>query len=232
MAEPANVPRIVRFGVFELDLKTGELRKKGVRVRLQEQPFQVLAMLVQRSGDLVTRDELRARLWPDAVFVDFDQGLNRAVTKIRRALGDLAESPRFVETLERRGYRFIAAVEAVDASHAPGSTHSARPVLVQLTWGDRSIPLPEGTHIIGRDPASTVWIDSGVVSRRHASIVVSAASLTIEDHGSKNGTLVNGAPLSGRAALLDGDQIRVGPAILVVHASTSDTGTLTARSRH
>ena len=232
MAEPASVPRVVRFGLFELDLKTGELRKKGVRIRLQEQPFQVLAMLVQRPGDLVTRDELRARLWPDAVFVDFDQGLNRAVTKIRSALGDLAESPRFVETLERRGYRFIAAVEAVDAPRGPAADCPARPVLVHLSWGDLRIPLAEGTHVIGRDPASTVWVDSGVVSRRHASIVVSASVLTIEDHGSKNGTLVNGAPLSGQAALGDGDEVRVGPAVLIVHAAASDTGTLTARSRH
>lgn len=232
MPEAERVPRVVRFGLFDLDLKTGELRKKGVRVRLQEQPFQVLAMLVQRPGDLVTRDELRARLWPDAVFVDFDQGLNRAVTKIRSALGDLAESPRFVETLERRGYRFLAAVEVVGPPDGHAPDRRARPVLVHLSWGDRSIPLAEGTHVIGRDPASTVWVDSGVVSRRHASIVVSAASLTIEDHGSKNGTLVNGTPLSGRTALNDGDQVRVGPAVLVVHAAASDTGTLTARSRH
>ena len=232
MPEAERVPRVVRFGLFELDLKTGELRKKGVRVRLQEQPFQVLAMLVQRPGDLVTRDELRARLWPDAVFVDFDQGLNRAVTKIRSALGDLAGSPRFVETLERRGYRFMAAVEVVDPPDGQASDRRARPVLVHLSWGDRSIPLAEGTHVIGRDPGSAVWVDSGVVSRRHASIVVSAASLTIEDHGSKNGTLVNGAPLNGLAGLGDGDEIRVGPAVLVVHAAASTTGTLTARSRH
>ena len=108
----------VRFGVFELDLATGELWKRGAKVALQEQPFQVLARLVARPGELVTREELRRALWPDAVFVDFDHGLNKAVVKIRRALGDLAESPRYVETLERRGCRFIAAVERAAAELA------------------------------------------------------------------------------------------------------------------
>jgi DNA-binding winged helix-turn-helix (wHTH) protein len=108
---PDSAPRLVRFGIFELDLETGELRRKGARVPLQEQPFQVLAELVRRPGELVTREQLRARLWPAAVFVDFDHGLNKAVGKVRDALGDLAERPRFVETLERRGYRFIAQVE-------------------------------------------------------------------------------------------------------------------------
>ena len=232
MTEPDPAPRLVRFGVFELDLKTGELRKKGARVRLQEQPFQVLAMLVQRPGDLVTRGELRARVWPDAVFVDFDQGLNRAVLKIRRVLGDLAESPRFVETLERRGYRFIAAVEAVEPPLGrPAETVRPLPV-VQLVWGDRNIPLAKGEHFIGRDPASAVWVDSSVVSRRHAAVVVGESSVTVEDLGSKNGTIVNGTPITGRARLRDGDEIRVGPAVLVVHASPADTGTLTARGRN
>lgn len=232
MTEPEPSPRLIRFGVFELDLKTGELRKRGVKLRLQDQPFQVLAMLVQRAGDLVTRDELRARLWSDAVFVDFDQGLNRAVAKIRRALGDLAGSPRFVETLERRGYRFIAPVEAVPPSAPRGSVGMRPAPLVHLAWGDRSIPLVEGTHVIGRDPASAIWVDSGVVSRRHASIVVSAEALSIEDHGSKNGTLVNGTTVRGRTTLRDSDEIRVGPARLVVHAAAPGAGTLTARSRN
>ena len=100
-------PRVACFGLFELDLQTGELRKQGVKLALQDQPFRVLAMLLARPGELVTREELRAALWPDAVFVDFDHGLNKAVGKIRQTLSDLADSPRFVETLPRRGYRFI-----------------------------------------------------------------------------------------------------------------------------
>jgi DNA-binding winged helix-turn-helix (wHTH) protein/Tol biopolymer transport system component len=102
---------IVRFGLYEVDLQTGELRRNGQKVRLQEQPFQVLAMLLEKPG-VVTREELRARLWPSDTFVDFDHGLNAAVKRLRDALGDSAENPRFVETLARRGYRFIAPVEA------------------------------------------------------------------------------------------------------------------------
>jgi TolB-like protein/DNA-binding winged helix-turn-helix (wHTH) protein/Flp pilus assembly protein TadD len=99
--------------VFEADLRTGEIRKAGRRLALQEQPFRVLAALLERSGEMVTRDELRQRVWPEGTFVDFDIGLNKAVTKIRDALGDSATAPRFVETFPRRGYRFIAAVDPV-----------------------------------------------------------------------------------------------------------------------
>jgi TolB-like protein/DNA-binding winged helix-turn-helix (wHTH) protein/Flp pilus assembly protein TadD len=104
------------FGVFELDLRAGELRKRGSRVRLQEQPFQVLAMLLEHPGEVVTREELQKKLWPADTFVDFDHGLNKAINKIRDALGDSAESPRFVETVARRGYRFLAEVRAVDTT--------------------------------------------------------------------------------------------------------------------
>jgi TolB-like protein/DNA-binding winged helix-turn-helix (wHTH) protein/Tfp pilus assembly protein PilF len=104
---------LLRFGLFEADLDQRELRKDGRKVSLQEQPFQVLALLLERPGELVTREELQARLWPDGVFVDFEQGLNSAIKKLRAALGDSAESPRFVETLARRGYRFLGSVETV-----------------------------------------------------------------------------------------------------------------------
>src|SRR5437588_11840807 len=109
--QPSSAGRIVRFGVFELDLLAGELRKGGARIRLQEQPFQVLAMLLERPGDVVTRDGLRQKLWPADTFVDFDHSLNTAVNKIRETLGDSASNPRVVETLTSRGYRFIAAVQ-------------------------------------------------------------------------------------------------------------------------
>src|SRR5437763_14792492 len=100
----------VRFGVFEVDLRAGELRKHGLRIRLQQQPFHVLEMLLLRPREVVTRDELRANLWQADTFVDFDHGLNKAINKIRDALGDSAENPRFIETVARRGYRFLADV--------------------------------------------------------------------------------------------------------------------------
>ena len=110
--------RIVRFGVFEVDLEAGELRRNGAQVRLQEQPFQLLALLLERAGDIYSRDDLRQRLWQEDTFVDFDRSLNTAVNKIRDALGDSAENPRFIQTVPRRGYRFICPVLGV-ASPAP-----------------------------------------------------------------------------------------------------------------
>lgn len=106
-----NSSWIVRFGIFEVDLKAGELRRSGLRVKLQEQPLQVLTALLEHPEEVVTRDELRNKLWPADTFVDFDHSLNTAVNRIREALGDSATSPRFIETLARRGYRFLADVQ-------------------------------------------------------------------------------------------------------------------------
>jgi TolB-like protein/DNA-binding winged helix-turn-helix (wHTH) protein/Tfp pilus assembly protein PilF len=111
--------RIMRFGTFEADLKSCELRKHGLRLKLSEQPFQVLAILLEKPGEMITREELRTRLWPRDTFVDFDHGLNNAVMRLREVLGDSSESPRFIETLPRRGYRFIAPVESISASAIP-----------------------------------------------------------------------------------------------------------------
>src|SRR6266568_1062355 len=97
----------VRFGVFEVDLRAGELRKQGVKIKLQEQPFHLLQMLLEHPGEIVTREELRGRIWPADTFVDFDQGLNNAIKRLRESLSDSAENPRFIETVPRHGYRFI-----------------------------------------------------------------------------------------------------------------------------
>jgi TolB-like protein len=107
MPEPRPAPDVLRFGIHELDLRSGELRKNGVRVKLEGQPFQVLALLVERRGRLVTRDELRQQLWPTGTFVDFEHSINAAVKRLRQVLNDSADTPRFIETLPRRGYRFI-----------------------------------------------------------------------------------------------------------------------------
>jgi len=104
--------RVIRFSTFEVNLGTGELRRQGQKVKLQEQPFQVLAALLERPGEVVTREELRSKLWPADTFVDFDHSLNAAIKRLRDALGESAETPIFVETLARRGYRFIAPVDA------------------------------------------------------------------------------------------------------------------------
>jgi TolB-like protein/Flp pilus assembly protein TadD len=113
MSGPVPGARVLRFDIFELDLRAGELRKRGVRLRLQGQPLQVLATLLKRAGDLVTREELRADIWSADTFVDFDHSLHNAIARLRETLGDSAETPRYIETLPRRGYRFIAAVDEV-----------------------------------------------------------------------------------------------------------------------
>src|SRR5438876_6293954 len=118
---------ILRFGTFEVDLRAGELRKQGVRIKLQEQPFQVLTVLLQRPGEVVTREELRNQNWPPDTFVDFDNSLNTSINKLREALGDSADSPRFIETLPRRGYRFIAPVTGEDGTTRGAATGVSAP---------------------------------------------------------------------------------------------------------
>lgn len=118
--------RLFRFGVFEADEHSGELRKQGRRLQLQGQPLQVLLLLLDRPGELVSRAEIHQRLWPDGTFVDFDHGLNTAINKIREALGDSAVSPRYVETLARRGYRFLAPVEVINGGSPALRSSAAR----------------------------------------------------------------------------------------------------------
>jgi DNA-binding winged helix-turn-helix (wHTH) protein len=154
MAVQPNNNRIARFGVFELDLNTGELRKGGVKLRLQGQPVQVLSLLLERAGDVVTREELREKLWASDTFVDFDHSLNTAINKVREALGDSASSPRYVETLARRGYRFIAPVQvpvqvpsanavAAESATAPSQLAPQEPVPHAPTLHpDLEVPIP------------------------------------------------------------------------------------------
>ena len=134
--------QIFRFGVFEADLSAGELRKNGAKIRLQEQPFQILAYLAGRPGELVTRQDLRDKLWSNDTFVDFDHSLNTAINKLREALGDSASSPRFVETVARRGYRFLAPVEEVRISRRPplnGNRQAIADVSLSIpNWKSRS----------------------------------------------------------------------------------------------
>jgi DNA-binding winged helix-turn-helix (wHTH) protein len=135
---PRSAPRY-RFGTFEADAATGELRRQGLRVKLNTQPFQVLLLLLARPGELLTREEISRELWPEGTFVDYEHGVNSAVNRIREALGDTASSPRFVETLARRGYRFVAPVERIgerirpDENDSPAAPESAGPAPNQQT---------------------------------------------------------------------------------------------------
>src|SRR5215472_16806222 len=137
-APPELDRRPLRFGVFELDPGSGELRKHGVRVRLQDQPLKILLSLIETPGEVRTREDLIGRIWPEGTFVDYERGLNVAITRLRQALGDSADTPRYVETLGRKGYRFIAPVERTpapqSAQHALVAVPPQEPVNPPRLW--------------------------------------------------------------------------------------------------
>ena len=146
MSLPAEFQPLVRFGEFQLDLEAGELRNNGSKSSLQGQPLQILSLLLENPGRVVTREELKKELWPSDTFVDFDQSLNRAVNRLREALGDSAEQPRFVETLPRRGYRFIAPVAKDEPNVDPGlSTAHQSPITLNLISRDVAAPITAPT---------------------------------------------------------------------------------------
>ena len=170
MQQANDSPGRLRFGVFEVDLRAGELTKRGLRIKLQDQPFQVLAMLLVKPGQLVTREELREKIWARAI-VDFDHGLNKSINKIREALGDSAENPRFVETVARRGYRFLADVSPID-SGAEAQSASATQRFVPPAVGHR-VELANAGLPARRPRRIHVWTGFGI-----ALAVVIAASLS------------------------------------------------------
>lgn len=151
-----------RFGVFEADAATEELRRQGMRVKLNAQPFQVLLMLLERPGELLLREEISHRLWPDGTFVDFDHGVNSAVNRIREALGDTAGSPRFIETLARRGYRFVAPVERISPAEGPRPDPPSRAMEEQRepksTSGNGILATPQELPKVSYGVAQTLFI--------------------------------------------------------------------------
>jgi DNA-binding winged helix-turn-helix (wHTH) protein/Tol biopolymer transport system component len=158
MAEQSGPKGLVQFGVFELNMQTGELRKSGVRIRLQGKPFQILQALLERPGEVVTRDELRKRLWPADTFVDFESGLNTAANRLRLTLGDSAESPRYIQTLSRTGYRFIATVtEAAPRPEAESVT--AEPAAAAAA----TAPTPEVPVVAAPNPRNR-WMVTAVLA--------------------------------------------------------------------
>jgi DNA-binding winged helix-turn-helix (wHTH) protein len=158
--------RRYRFGIFEADSTTGELRRKGVRIKLNAQPFQVLAMLLERPGQLLTREEISRELWPDGIFVDAEHGVNSAVNRIREALGDSAGNPRFVETMARRGYRFVAPVERIVLDIYPPALELALPP--HATGSPTAVP-KEQPAASASQPAVHPQVEPNLVSRVLAS---------------------------------------------------------------
>ncbi len=154
---------MVRFENFDLDMQTGELRRNGTRIRLQEQPFQILALLLERAGEVVTREELQRKLWAADTFVDFDNGLNIAIKKLRTALGDDAETPRYIETLPRRGYRFIAQVTVDAAERAKPSAHRGAPLALVTKQEEPAVSaaVPESAIPLAVQPGAGEFGETG-----------------------------------------------------------------------
>src|SRR5207302_1648133 len=145
----------MRFGIFEADLRAGELRRNGSKIKLQDQPFQLLALLLERPGEVVTREELRGKLWPADTFVDFDHGLNAAVKRLRGALGDSAENPPFIETLSRRGYRFLVPVNGMAQECVPHPRRGPRRNPSRANaWSGEDISRGEGCGTLCRQLVS------------------------------------------------------------------------------
>ena len=214
-----------RFGEFELDVAAYVLRRAGERIKLEKIPMEVLVLLVQKAGVLVNRTEIQAAVWGSDVFVDQDAAINTAIRKIRRALGDDAEHPRFVETVVGKGYRFIASLEThranvglkdsrVDGGRA--SSDRLRHYLPNylLTRGKRQFVLDREENLLGRDPEATVHIDHPSVSRRHARISIHSARAVLEDLKSRNGTFLDGRHIETPTEIQHGAIIGLGPITL------------------
>jgi DNA-binding winged helix-turn-helix (wHTH) protein len=147
-----------RFGGFEVDAGSGELRRKGMRIRLGAQPFQMLLLLLERPGELLTREEIQRRMWPEGTFVDYEHGVNSAVNRIREALGDTANSPRFVETLARRGYRFVAPVERIGGPVAAISVQLPQNTVEGSEGGYGFLATPEELPKVPHRLAQTLFV--------------------------------------------------------------------------
>ena len=194
----------VRFGPFVFDSATRQLAEGARPVHVSPKSFDLLQVLIEHRPALVSKAELQDRVWPDVAVVEAN--VANAIAEIRRVLGDDPKSPKYVCTVSRRGYRFCAEAEAL------GEAPAARPRALRwwLTWKDTTLPLSEGDNVVGRHPASDVWINATSVSREHARIVIDNGGAAVEDSGSTNGTYVDGKKISERHSLVDGSSVTFG----------------------
>jgi DNA-binding winged helix-turn-helix (wHTH) protein len=209
----------LRFGRCLFDGDSRELRRDGALQAISPKAFQFLELLLSERPRALTKQEIHERLWPDSFVAD--SSLARLAAEVRSAMGDDAKSPGQLRTIHRFGYAFSG--DAVADAAAGG-----RPAPCRLVWAERHIPLALGENLLGRASDARIVIDLARVSRHHARIVVEAAKAVLEDLGSKNGTFLRGQRLTAAAELADGDEICIGPAVLVFRTagnSTTETGT-------
>jgi DNA-binding winged helix-turn-helix (wHTH) protein len=222
----------LRFGEFELDVAAYALRGRDEEIRLERLPMELLLLLLDARGALVDRARIQAALWPSGVFVDHQAAINTAVRKLRRALGDDPERPRFIETVVGKGYRFAAPVRDVSPGPAAGrqgwraaSPESRRFPKYSIKRGPQEFALDEGDNLIGRDPDAEVYIDHPSVSRRHALISIGERGATIEDLRSRNGTFVNGLRIDARTNLEQGAVVGAGPIVMTFEVLSAPEST-------
>jgi DNA-binding winged helix-turn-helix (wHTH) protein len=211
-------PRQYAFGEYRLDVGARQLRRGDVTLHLSPKAFDLLALLLQHRDRALSKQELHDALWP-GTFVT-EATLQSLVAELRRALDDPARSPRFLRTVYRFGYAFCGTASESDV--APVLTASC-----WLVWRTQELPLRDGENLIGRDAGVQVRIDAPSVSRRHARITVTSQAVTVEDLGSKNGTLVNDRPVDGTGSLADLDALTVGSVQLIVRIMRSGNTTQT-----
>ena len=208
----------LRFGQCVFDPGSRQLLRAGTAKDLSPKAFELLALLLGRRPRAVTKQEIHDHLWPDA-FVS-DSSLPRLAAEVRAAIGDDARNPRLVRTVHRYGYAFCGTVIPEPDIALPLSPF-------RLVWGERQIPLLPGENILGRSAEARVPVDLGRVSRHHARILVQDGRAVLEDLGSKNGTFVGGHLVTHPAELADGDEICIGPVVLVFRTSSRDSTTET-----
>jgi DNA-binding winged helix-turn-helix (wHTH) protein len=202
------------FGPFEVDLPAAELRKGEQKIALRPKCFDLLVYLVEHRGKLVSKEELLERIWSDVVVSEAT--ISRTVATLRAALEDDPDSPQYIETVSRRGYKFVAAVqESGETPHPPAG--------LRLIHGSKEYPLRSGTQLIGRGRDVDIALYTPEISRHHARIDVAGGAVMLEDLGSRHGTYVNGKPVSGSVRLEAGDQIDIGGERLILWSPASET---------
>jgi len=203
----------IRFEPFILDRDTRQLLRGRREVHLAPKAFELLQALVLERPRVLSKAVLQQRLWPETFVAEAN--LSNLVAELREALGDRARDPRFIRTAHGFGYAFCG--DAADLSAAPATPASADRPACWLEWGRRRFPLSIGENVAGRDPDVAVRLDASTVSRRHARFVVTADGTTLEDLGSKNGTLLGSERVTSPVPLADGDAIRIGSLLVIFH---------------
>jgi DNA-binding winged helix-turn-helix (wHTH) protein len=213
-----------KFGDCALDSDRREVFRSGELIALPPKAFQLLTILIQRRPKAVSKSKIHEALWPET-FVS-DANLANLVAHLRAALGDDARNPRVIRTVQRFGYAFAAEVDTTPAA-GPGESRAG----FRLIWRDREIALGEGENIIGREHEAAAWVDVHSVSRRHARIVVSGETATLEDLGSKNGTFIKEEPVVTPRSIVDGDRFRIWTVEMILRRYRGGVSTESVRSR-